>query len=45
MLSPLTYKSHMSMAKMRVMKPELDELKAKHGGDQQKAQQERSVWA
>jgi len=40
-LSPLTYKSHMSMAKMRVMKPELDELKAKHGGDQTKAQQEQ----
>lgn len=40
-LSPLTYKSHMSMAKMRVMKPELDELKAKHGGDQKKAQQEQ----
>ena len=40
-LSPLTYKSHMSMAKMRVMKPELDELKAKHDGDMQKAQQEQ----
>lgn len=40
-LSPLTYKSHMSMAKMRVMKPELDELKAKHGGDMKKAQQEQ----
>jgi YidC/Oxa1 family membrane protein insertase len=31
----------MSMAKMRVMKPELDELKEKHGGDQTKAQQEQ----
>ncbi|MEP1094305.1 MAG: membrane protein insertase YidC [Cyclobacteriaceae bacterium] len=41
LLSPLTYKSHMSMAKMRVMKPELDELKAKHDGDMQKAQQEQ----
>lgn len=41
LLSPLTYKSHMSMAKMRVMKPELDELKAKHDGDQTKAQQEQ----
>lgn len=41
MLSPLTYKSHMSMAKMRVMKPELDELKAKHEGDATKAQQEQ----
>jgi len=40
-LAPLTYKSHMSMAKMRVMKPELDEIKAKHDGDMQKAQQEQ----
>ncbi|MEO9484934.1 MAG: membrane protein insertase YidC [Ekhidna sp.] len=41
MLSPLTWKSHMSMAKMRAMKPELDEIKAKHDGDMQKAQQEQ----
>lgn len=41
MLSPLTYKSHMSMAKMRVMKPELDEIKEKHEGDMQKTQQEQ----
>ena len=40
-LAPLTYKSHMGMAKMRVMKPELDEIKEKHGGDMQKAQQEQ----
>lgn len=40
-LSPLTYKSHMSMAKMRAMKPELDELKKKHDGDMQKQQQEQ----
>ena len=40
-LSPLTYKSHMSMAKMRAMKPELDELKQKHDGDMQKQQQEQ----
>ena len=40
-LSPLTYKSHMSMAKMRAMKPELDELKEKHGGDMQKMQQDQ----
>jgi YidC/Oxa1 family membrane protein insertase len=37
-LSPLTYKSHISMAKMRVLKPELDAIKEKHGGDMQKAQ-------
>lgn len=40
-LAPLTYSSHMGMAKMRVMKPELDEIKAKHDGDMQKAQQEQ----
>ncbi|MEQ8240012.1 MAG: membrane protein insertase YidC [Cyclobacteriaceae bacterium] len=40
-LSPLTYKSHLGMAKMKVMKPELDELKEKHGEDMQKAQQEQ----
>jgi YidC/Oxa1 family membrane protein insertase len=40
-LSPLTYKSHMSMAKMRVLKPELDEIKEKHNGDMQKMQQEQ----
>ncbi len=40
-LSPLTYTSHMGMAKMRVLKPELDEIKAKHGDDMQKAQQEQ----
>ncbi len=32
-LSPLTYKSYLSMAKMRILKPELDEIKAKVGGD------------
>lgn len=40
-LSPLTYKSHMSMAKMRVLKPELDELKEKNGDDMQKNQKEQ----
>jgi YidC/Oxa1 family membrane protein insertase len=28
-LSPLTYKSYLSMAKMRVLKPEMDEIKLK----------------
>jgi len=37
-LSPLTYKSHISMAKMRVLKPELDAIREKHNGDMQKAQ-------
>lgn len=40
MLSPLTYKSHMSMAKMKVLKPEMDEIKERHGGDMQKSQGE-----
>jgi YidC/Oxa1 family membrane protein insertase len=32
-LSPLTYKSFLSMAKMRVLKPEMDEIKGKVGED------------
>lgn len=40
-LSPLSYKSYLSMAKMKVLKPELDEIKEKHGGDMTKAQQEQ----
>lgn len=40
-LSPLSYKSYLSMAKMKVLKPELDEIKAKLGDDQQKFQQEQ----
>ncbi|UXX78534.1 membrane protein insertase YidC [Reichenbachiella carrageenanivorans] len=39
-LAPLTYKSHMSMAKMKVLKPEMDAIKEKHDGDMQKSQQE-----
>ncbi|QES87835.1 membrane protein insertase YidC [Rhizosphaericola mali] len=34
-LSPLTYSSYLSGAKMKVLKPELDELKKKYGKDQQ----------
>jgi YidC/Oxa1 family membrane protein insertase len=33
--SPLTYGSYLSGAKMKVLKPELDELKKKYGDDQQ----------
>lgn len=40
-LSPLTYKSYIGMAKMRVIKPEIDELKAKYGEDATKMQQEQ----
>ncbi|MHB1921650.1 MAG: membrane protein insertase YidC [Chitinophagaceae bacterium] len=36
LLSPLTYKSYISAAKMKVLKPELDELRAKYKDDQQK---------
>ncbi|HEY1025680.1 MAG TPA: membrane protein insertase YidC, partial [Sphingobacteriaceae bacterium] len=32
-LFPLTYKSYLSMAKMRVLKPEMEEIKAKVGED------------
>jgi YidC/Oxa1 family membrane protein insertase len=35
-LSFFTYKSYLSAAKMRVLKPEIDELRAKYGDDQQK---------
>ena len=35
-LSFFTYKSYLSAAKMRVLKPEIDELRAKHSDDQQK---------
>ncbi len=40
-LFPLSYKSYISMAKMKVLKPELDEIKEKYGDDMQKAQQEQ----
>ena len=37
---PLTYKTYESQARMKVLKPELDEIKAKYGDDQVKTQQE-----
>lgn len=40
-LFPLSYRSYLSMAKMRVLKPELDEIKEKVGDDMQKVQQEQ----
>jgi len=40
-LLPLSYKSFVSMAKMKALKPELDELKAKHPDDQQAIQMEQ----
>ena len=41
LLSPLSYKSYLSMAKTKVLKPELDAIKEKHGDDMQKAQAEQ----
>lgn len=38
-LSPLTVRSYMSQAKMKVLQPELAEIKEKHKGDQQKQSQ------
>jgi YidC/Oxa1 family membrane protein insertase len=38
---PLSYKSQISMAKMKVLKPELDEIKAKSPDDMQKQQMEQ----
>ncbi|KAA3438508.1 membrane protein insertase YidC [Rufibacter hautae] len=40
LLSPLTYKSYISMAKMKVLKPEIDAIKEKNDGDMQKTQAE-----
>lgn len=40
-LFPLSYKSYVSMAKMKVLKPELDEIKEKHGDDMAAAQQDQ----
>ena len=37
---PLTYKSYESQARMKVLKPEIDEIKAKYPDDQVKQQQE-----
>ncbi|MSQ78170.1 MAG: membrane protein insertase YidC [Flavobacteriaceae bacterium] len=39
-LFPLVYKSYLSTAKMRLLKPEVDALKEKNGSDFQKQQQE-----
>lgn len=41
LLFGLVYKSYLSSAKMRILKPEIDELKAKHGENLQKFQQEQ----
>lgn len=41
LLFPLSYKSYVSMAKTRVLKPQLDEIKEKYGDDMGKIQQEQ----
>lgn len=41
MLLPLVYRSYIAMAKMRAMKPEIDEMKAQYPDDMQKQQQEQ----
>jgi YidC/Oxa1 family membrane protein insertase len=41
LLSFFTYKSYLSSAKMRVLKPELDELRAKYGDNQQQMSMEQ----
>ncbi len=41
LLSFFTYKSYLSSAKMRVLKPELDELRKKHGDNQQQMSMEQ----
>lgn len=40
-LAPLSYRSYLSMAKMRVLKPDLDEIKERVGDDMTKVQQEQ----
>jgi len=40
-LAPLSYRSYLSMAKMKVLKPELDEIKERVGDDMTKVQQEQ----
>ncbi|RZK24007.1 MAG: membrane protein insertase YidC [Hymenobacter sp.] len=37
---PLTYKTYEGQARMKVLKPELDQIKEKYGDDQMKSQQE-----
>jgi YidC/Oxa1 family membrane protein insertase len=41
LLLPLVYKSYIAMAKMRALKPEIDEMKAQFPDDTQKQQQEQ----
>ncbi|MCD6065229.1 MAG: Membrane protein oxaA [Bacteroidetes bacterium] len=40
LLLPIAYKTYLSSAKMRLLKPEIDAIKAKHGTDTMKVNQE-----
>ncbi len=40
-ISPLTYSSYLSGAKMKVLRPEIEKLKAKYGSDQQQMSMEQ----
>jgi YidC/Oxa1 family membrane protein insertase len=40
-ISPLTYSSYLSGAKMKVLRPEIEQLKIKHNGDQQQISMEQ----
>ena len=40
LLSPVQYKQYLSQAKMKVLKPEMDEIKKKYGDNKMKIQQE-----
>uniref|UniRef100_UPI00321624D8 membrane protein insertase YidC n=1 Tax=uncultured Draconibacterium sp. TaxID=1573823 RepID=UPI00321624D8 len=42
-LFPFTYKSYMSQAKMRVLKPEIDEINAKYGNDKAMEKQQATM--
>ena len=39
-ITPFTYKSHISMAKMKILTPEINKIREKYPGDMQKSQVE-----
>ena len=39
-ITPFTYKSHISMAKMKILNPEINKIREKYSGDMQKSQVE-----
>jgi len=43
LIFPFTYKSYMSQAKMRVLKPEVDEINAKYGNSSDKAMEKQQA--